>query len=157
MSGFVLLKITSPLPLLVNEKVDSKVFPPAEVTAPAPVLVMLTAWLKVEPLNDTEAEFTETLTSKVVPAKMTVPVQFKLPLVIDPPLKLQLPATARVKPDKFSEPELMVKLLIPVTSSNNGLNVPLCMVTSSPMSGVPVAGDQLAGFPHSVDTPPIQV
>ena len=94
-----------------------KVFPPEDVTDPAPDFVIVTGLLNVDPLKETEALLVVTSTEKVVPAKITVPEQLIAPLLIDPPLKLEEPDMESVKPFRFNEPELMVKLFKPVISS----------------------------------------
>jgi hypothetical protein len=156
-SGLVLLKITSPAPELIKVKVPSNVLPPADVTLPDPVLVTVTGKLNVEPLKETEVLVAVTVALTDVPAKMVVPEQFKAPFEMLPPLKLDAPEMINVNPERFNDPELIVKLLRPEISSKTGLNVPDWMVTSSPKSGKPEDGDQLAELPHSFETPPIQV
>ncbi len=150
-------KIISPEPEFVSEKVLLKLLPPEEVTFPEPVLVILTGLLNALPLNETDALFVETLALKVVPENITVPVQLKAPLLIEPPTKLAEPLIDNVNPLRLSEPELIVKLFKPEISTSVGLNVPVCIVTSSPTLGVPEEGDQLEASPQSVETPPIQV
>jgi hypothetical protein len=152
-----LAKIISPEPVFVSEKVLLKLFPPEEVTFPDPVLVILTGLLNELPLNETDALLVDTLALNVVPENITVPEQLNAPLLIEPPTKLAEPLTSNVNPLRLSEPELMVKLFRPEISTNEGLNVPVCIVTSSPRSGVPDDGDQLEALPQSVETPPIHV
>lgn len=122
-----------------------------------PVLVTVTVLLKTPPENTNAPVVAVIAAPNVVPANVAlVPVALNVPLLHAPLLATATPVDVKVKPLRFSVPELMVQLVMLVLALKVQTLDPVTITTWSVVRGIP-EGVQLEALAQAVETEPFQV